>query len=146
MAVKFNDAAIGALSRSKLTAGLRRAALWAEGEVKRSFQPGTGRTYMRGKVKHVASVPGQPPAVDTGRLRASITHEVVTEGSKTIARIGTSAAEISGKRRDKRAKKVNYAKELEFGTRHKAARPFLRPILARKAELLDQFVKGARKG
>ena len=131
MGVKFNDAAIASLFKNKTVAGLTRAALWAEGEIKRSFQPGTGREYPRGRKTHRASAPGQPPAVDTGRLRGSITHDLQTEGQRVTARVGTN---------------VEYAKELEFGTSTKAARPFLRPILAeRKAELFEQFAKGARK-
>jgi len=83
-------------------ADVRRAseeALWEagsmlEGQLKRKLsQPGTGRNYLlskgvgqRGLYKgaptdrrsrykfHTASVPGEPPAPDTGRLRASITH------------------------------------------------------------------------
>jgi hypothetical protein len=39
--------------------------------VKTLSQPGRGRTYTRGGVSHTASAPGDPPAVDTGRLRAT---------------------------------------------------------------------------
>ena len=132
MEFKFHNAAINALFEKKATAGLTRAALWAVGEIKRSFKPGTGAEYPRGGKIHRASAPGQPPAVDTGRLRASITHEMQTEGQRVTARVGTN---------------VEYAKELEFGTRRIAARPFLRPILtARKAELVEQFAKGVKRG
>ena len=43
-----------------------------ESDTKTSMVAGTGREYKRGKKIHRASVAGQPPAVDTGRLRASI--------------------------------------------------------------------------
>ncbi len=35
-------------------------------------QPGHGRTYKRGAVTHRASVPGEPPAPDTGTARRSV--------------------------------------------------------------------------
>jgi hypothetical protein len=87
--------------------------------------PGTGRVYVRGRgrghgrrggVMHRASAPGQPPAVDTGRLRASITHQVggpvynSQVGIALYVRVGTGVA---------------YARYLEFGTSRMAARPFL---------------------
>jgi HK97 gp10 family phage protein len=73
------------------------------------MKAGTGIQYG----KHRASSPGQPPAVDTGRLRASITHEV--EVSEDITgRVGTN---------------VVYSKFLEHGTSKMAARPFLFPAL-----------------
>ena len=131
MELKFNEAAVTKLLLGKVVAGLTKAAEWAVGEVKRSFQPGTGRVYIRGGKRHQASAPGQPPAVDTSRLRTHITHLVQTSGSQVTAYVGTN---------------VEYAKELEFGTSRKAARPFLRPILAeRKVELFEQFIKGAKK-
>lgn len=89
-------------------------------------QPGTGRLYDRGRTKkgykrkpHRASAPGEPPAVDTGRLRASIGFERL--GPWTY-RVGTG---------------VEYAGYLEFGTigpeytgGRILPRPFMRPALA----------------
>lgn len=69
----------------------------------------TGRTYsIRGKA-HVASAPGEPPAVDTGNLKNSLR---VLEVTDDHASYGTSA---------------DYAADLEYGSRRMAARPFLRP-------------------
>ncbi|GBF05847.1 hypothetical protein DAERI_060107 [Deinococcus aerius] len=72
-------------------------------------RPGSGRTYGR----HVASAPGDPPAVDTGRLRQSMTALQIKRGHW---RVGTN---------------VEYAIYLEFGTRRIAPRPFFRPAVAR---------------
>lgn len=52
--------------------------------------------------------------VDTGRLRASITHQLGQDGEGLLADIGTD---------------VEYAPYVEFGTRFMAAQPFLRPAL-----------------
>jgi len=111
--------------------GMEQAVLWVEGAVKRSFKPGSGRVYRRGSKIHRASAPGEPPAVDTGRLRSSITHQVKAEGKKVIGRIGTN---------------VEYARSLEFGTNKMAARPFLRPIVINnRREIIRQLVAGIKR-
>jgi phage gpG-like protein len=81
--------------------------------------PGKGREYRRGKKRvHVASAPGHPPAVDTGKLRGSIATERLGPAQY---RVGTN---------------VEYASYLEFGTvgpehtgGHVLPRPFFRPAL-----------------
>lgn len=60
------------------------------------------------------SAPGEFPAVDTGRLRASITHRVETGMNRTVGYVGTN---------------VEYGPLLEFGTSKMAARPFMTPSL-----------------
>ena len=68
---------------------------------------------------HVASAPGQPPAPDTGRLRASYSASVDrTKGGAELT-VGSG---------------VEYAAYLEFGTTKMAARPHLRPAMTRGAE------------
>lgn len=64
---------------------------------------------------HQPSRPGEPPHVDTGRLRASITHEgpqPSDTGNEREVRVGTN---------------VNYGRFLEQGTRFIEPRPWLRP-------------------
>jgi len=53
--------------------------------------------------------------VDTGRLRASITHEVDASPGKIEGRVGTN---------------VEYAAYVELGTRRASAQPYLRPALS----------------
>ncbi len=65
------------------------------------------------------SAPGEPPAVDTGRLRASITHRVETESGEVVAYVGTN---------------VEYAKDLEFGTVKMQPRPFMVPGIEHNRE------------
>jgi HK97 gp10 family phage protein len=83
----------------------------------------TGRFMTKsGKNRHVASRPGDPPAVDTGTLRASIGHE--REDVRGSVRVGTAN---------------KYAPPLEFGTTTAGKsrkvtilpRPFVRPAMAK---------------
>ncbi len=109
-----------------------------EGMVKRSMRKGTGRIYMKGKkrnIVHIASAPGQAPAVDTGRLHASISTNFIGSGSKN-GPVGSKALAEDGvgePANDSYAFKVvvgtrvDYAPGLEFGTRSIAPRPFMRP-------------------
>lgn len=115
--------------RPRIVAGMERAATWIEGEVKRSFS-------FSGP-----SPPGQPPAVDTGRLRSSITHEVREEGNEVIGLVGSN---------------VEYARRLEFGfvgtdkrgrRINQPERPYLRPaVFNNKTEIIKQLEIGAKKG
>jgi HK97 gp10 family phage protein len=59
-----------------------------------------------------AAIRGCP--VDTGRLRASITHEIASDVEGLVGRVGTD---------------VEYAPYVEFGTGRMAAQPYLRPAL-----------------
>lgn len=71
--------------------------------------PKTGVVYKRRNVRHQASAPGEAPATDTGRLVAS---GRVDQPQSLVANLIFSA---------------DYAAALEYGTRHMAARPFMRP-------------------
>jgi HK97 gp10 family phage protein len=90
---------------AKIGLGLRKMI------VRELSQPGSGETYTRGSVSHTASAPGQPPAVDTGRLRSSITFVPGADARGPYVDVGTN---------------VEYAPYLEFGTRKMASRPFFR--------------------
>lgn len=103
---------------------LERRCLNVEVEQKRLLsQHGTGRVYRRKGRVHQASAPGQPPAVDTGHLRATIGHQVhhdAAEG-RLVGDVGSGAnPAIPGTKK---------AEWLEKGTRRMAPRPFLRPSL-----------------
>ena len=115
--------------------GLEAGARVYEAEVKALLQtPGSGETYTRGSVTHVASAPGQPPAIDTGTLINSVQ---VDEATPVQAIIATH---------------TDYAEYLEFGTSHMAPRPYMRPPLdEHEGEILDAirsevaaFVEGLR--
>jgi hypothetical protein len=72
-----------------------------------------GRVIRKGATVYGASpsAPGEPPHKQTGRLRASVTHELIG----LVGRVGTN---------------LKYGRWLELGTRIVLARPWLRPSLA----------------
>jgi HK97 gp10 family phage protein len=71
----------------------------------------TGAIYRYGNVEHQASAPGEAPAVETGNLKNSVR---VLEANAERAVLGATA---------------EYAAYLEFGTRHMAPRPYMRPAV-----------------
>lgn len=102
--------------------GLADVGVVVTNRVKKNLsQKGTGRIYRRGGVLHQASAPGRPPAVDTGRLRASYTWRTGEDMGGVFVEVGTN---------------VVYAPWLEFGTRYMEARPHLRPAIE---ELRDEI-------
>lgn len=85
-------------------------------------QPGGGRLYRRGGVTHQASLPGDPPAPDTGNLRQSVGFQISGPGRVGIG-VGAGAS---------------YWRFLEFGTRFIEPRPFLRPAVTfARAGMID---------
>ena len=108
-----------ALIRKDARSKVRGACILTEKAIKASMKLG-GRTASGGrgagekleKVGTYASAPGEPPRVQTGRLKASYTHEM--HPALPIGRVGTN---------------VHYGKTLEFGSRRVAARPHVRPVL-----------------
>ena len=101
----------------------QKYALAAEGHAKKLMTgPKSGRVYVvvtqtrkgrRKKRVHVASAPGEPPAVLTGQLRASF--QTWRHGRDAWA-VGPAA---------------EHGLYLELGTRKMAPRPFLKPALER---------------
>lgn len=65
-----------------------------------------------GGTPHVPSKPGEPPHVDTGRLRASISTITDVGSEQVVTRVGTN---------------VRSGRELELGTSRIKPRPWLRP-------------------
>lgn len=90
--------------RPRAEAAVRRAVIRLTGAVQQTLTgPRSGRVYVISKTGrvHVASAPGEPPAVLYGRLRQSIAWtEPEWEGNTVTAEVGTN---------------VEYARRLEFG-------------------------------
>lgn len=93
--------------------------------VKSTRGKGAGRVYG----KHQASLPGEPPAKDTGDLNVSIKfNPAKEEDKKPIAVVGTDS---------------DHASHMEFGTRTVEARPFLRPAFDLYLPKIREAVKKA---
>lgn len=95
MALRMNAAGVTVLARriearlqAKRPAAARAMAVVFEGFLKAELsQPGSGRWYG----PHQASAPGEPPAPDTGNLRASVIAEHHADGSSTVTESGPGA-------------------------------------------------------
>lgn len=72
-----------------------------------------GKDLLRRAIR-VESAAKRLCPVDTGRLRASITHDLSEDVRGLFAQVGTD---------------VEYAKYVELGTSRMSAQPFLRPAL-----------------
>ncbi len=127
-----------------------------EGDAKESMKPGSGEEYKkRGGKIHRASAPGQPPAVDTGRLRASISSNWTGSGmakgkvkspAKTEDGVGQPTKELTGVV----GTNVEYARRLELGfvgtdskgrKYNQAPRPYLRPALHKNEKGIRKLFK-----
>ena len=135
--VRWDRAKIKKKGLAIAKAGMTEAAEYAVGEVKEMLsKPGTGRVYKSrrargGHILHRASVPGQPPAPDTGTLRRSIARRIKVIAGQVYGYVGT---------------KLGYGENLEYGTERVAARPFLRPVVYGKGrEIAEAFKRGARR-
>lgn len=102
-------------------AGLADVGVVGVSRIKRLLStPGTGRYYRRPgasgprAVLHRASVPGAPPAPDTGQYRASWNWQTGEDARGPYVDIGTN---------DKRGP------WFEYGTRRMKARPHVRPMM-----------------
>lgn len=85
-------------------------------------QPKSGMSYSRGGRAHVASAPGEAPAIDTGNLTNSLQVKRLSATQQSAESACFTNAE--------------YAAMLEYGTRRMAGRPFLRPAMDEgKAEI-----------
>jgi hypothetical protein len=95
-----------------------------------------GRTYPakgRPNVKHVASAPGQPPAIDTGFYRRGIDFEVGETPRGAQLRVGV------------REGAMVQAMSLEGGSVRMAARPHFGPALEREIPKLTASMAKGRK-
>ena len=115
--------------------------------VRRLVRRGVPRTKI--DLTNRASLPGDPPAPDTGTLQRSITHDptVTVVGNRATIRVGTN---------------IEYAPILEFGGRPRggkgnrtagravlgaliggvAPRPFMRPATARVKPRIGEVIAG----
>ena len=112
---------------------LERRVVRGETAAKRLLsQHGTGRVYRKHHPDrvHQASAPGEPPAPDLGLLRASMSHTVGRDDEGLFGEWGVGVgAAPSAAEREGHTPLSRIGVWLELGTRHMAARPFLRPSI-----------------
>lgn len=120
---------IGTQARESIGQVVRKTAFDLKEQVQTEMRgPKSGRKYRRGTGIHVASAPGEPPAVDLGQLINSI--EITMESDLT-AIVGPQ--------------NVEYAIPLEYGTRKMGARPVWRPVAEKLREPFIEAVSQVLK-
>ena len=87
-------------------------------------------TNNRRKAHH-PSMPGNPPAPDTGNLRNSIRYEITAGTTESYAIIGTTQ------------KDPPYGEYLEYGTKKMKPRPWLRPAMKNNEEWIRKTIANA---
>ncbi len=112
-----------------VSAVIERGAYAIERRTKENMaKPKRGRQYRRGSVVHVASAPGEPPAIDTGTLANSI-----------------RTTRLSALRYAVQASTV-YAHMLYRGTTRIAPRPYLEPEARELVpHIRDEVAKAVRR-
>jgi HK97 gp10 family phage protein len=115
MAITWHGNEFWEKNRKDLGDRLERAAIYLENEIKKSVSDKSPPV----------SDPGNPPNVDTGELRRSITHEV--DRDNLVARVGTNKI---------------YGRYLEMGTDKMQPRPFLAPALESCKGAITEILKG----
>ncbi len=121
---------LGSLPRAieaAIAPAIAEAAEEVRGEARATLDSGarSGRVYPRTQGRfHQASAPGEPPKSDSGRLADSL--EVEVRGLE--ARVGTGLAR---------------GRDLEFGTRDMAPRPWLFPSLEKARPRVMKLVAEA---
>jgi len=128
--IKWYGASVLTLATQANLDAMHKATLMVERDVKKSFPKiGTGRVYSKGKGKiHIASMPGEPPAIDTGNLRASIQSKVQVRGINVLGEVGSD---------------MPYSLYLELGTKTMTKRPYLMPTVRKDKRKIGEIFKRA---
>ena len=122
--LKSNIPQLTADLKQRAAALVVRTAGRIETTAKLSFADSkSGRTYKRGKKTHIASAPGEAPAVDYGQLTNSVQWELSAELSAVV---GTN---------------VEHGMHLEFGASRTEPRPWLGPAFDEAAESFEKGMK-----
>jgi len=98
----------------------------------KTTQLDTSKSYKVTKTKyHYPSQEWDYPAIDTGRLWQSITHDISKHYGVTIGRVGTN---------------VGYGAMLEHGTSKMVPRPWLGSSIAFQRDRIREIFKGILRG
>lgn len=96
-------------------------------------QVDSSKSYYKNnaRIAHHPSLPGHPPAVDTGNLRESINYEVHNEKKEVYGIVGSTQ------------KDPDYAVWMEYGTSRIAPRPWLSPAMQKNNTFIRTQLKNA---
>jgi HK97 gp10 family phage protein len=116
----------------RMEKNMMMACEFVRNEVVRSLNRGQPvKIYRSGAIAGLdPSLPGEPPKKVTGFLQNSIRTRVTRTRTSITGEVGTD---------------VKYAMPLEFGTRHMAARPFLRPAITKNGRRIFRILKSGGK-
>lgn len=143
--VRWHEKEVSKVFKERQSKALRMAGAHLERMIKLSMVQGTGKEYEVGGKKVRRSAPGKPPAVDTGRLRSSITWQTSDgHGSTPTGPAAQSEDKVSTPPSSELTVRVGtsveYAAALELGAPKILPRPFLRPGLENnRAQILKFF-------
>lgn len=84
-------------------------------------------------IPHHPSMPNNPPAVDTGTLRRSITFKIEEERDTVVGKVGSTL------------NNPPYPQFLEYGTSKMQPRPWLRPAVKTNEDFIRNTLKNAIK-
>lgn len=84
-------------------------------------------------IPHHPSLPGHPPAVDTGNLKSTISYEVYNNRDEVYGVVGTTQ------------KDPDYGAWLEYGTSKMVPRPWLKPAMIKNNEFIRYTIAKAIK-
>ena len=130
------------------------AAITVESKAKKIMGTGASMFDPRGNTKirrgkrafHRPSAPGFPPAVDTGVLRASISHKVTVKNNNVMGFVGSDIDKIARSPKTEAGTDVEYGFYLEVGTKNMEKRPWLRPALRQSEKTIKRVLKEAVAG
>jgi len=140
MRIEINKQAIITLAESNIRTALIITGQTLVTKIRNSMVMGTGIIYTRKGETHYASAPGRPPAPWTERLRDSITYQT-NWGDRCATGPSASASDAVGKPQQAMGgyvvsvgTNVDYALDLESGTKNISPRPYLWPALKDSTE------------
>ena len=148
MALIWHGPAVLEKMRQKTARGLDKAAVYLQRDIVQNFgspeaYPEEGeyvgidqhRQSQKNFRKAQHSAPGEPPFVQTGHLRRSITFDAPNE---TTRRVGSSMKPGD----EGQSGEHSYGYYLEYGTSQMLARPWMHPALLRCKAMLKTLIAG----
>ena len=150
---KWNGKHVFEIANKATLDAMNKAGFVLEADIKKNFtsvgknlarEGSKARSSVRrtksGK-RHYRSLPGEPPTVDTGNLRASISTFIETTPLSVTGKVGPDVEFLAGKTES--GTDVEYGFYLEVGTANMKPRPYLRPALARTKDKVSKIFKKA---